>query len=271
MPASDATIRATYTYPSPSTSSSNSSLTRHAIRQGPDASPSPKPGDGDVSDVLNTGEHMAYVVGVGQGLFAPDKDMTRAEVAQMLYNLLLDKDIKITRTFPDVPEGAWYATAVNALASIGVVSGCPDGNYYPADPVTRAEFVSIAVRFTMETLGERQASHFIDVPETHWAHDSIVTATNYGWIYGVGDGLFAPDRHMIRAEVVALTNRMLLRAADKTYINDGDHSELIYYLDVPQMYWAYFDIEEASNAHAYVRLEDGGEEWTEVLNTGGTP
>ena len=29
--------------------------------------------------------------------------MTRAEVAQMFYNLLLDQDVEITKTFDDVP------------------------------------------------------------------------------------------------------------------------------------------------------------------------
>ena len=203
---------------------------------------------------------MAYVVGVGQGLFAPDKDMTRAEAASVFYNLLLDKNIAITKTFPDVPEDEWYAKAVNTLASLGVIKGRPDGRYYPADPVTRAEFVAIAVRFTHEILGDRKASEFTDVPVAHWAHDVIVTATGYGWIGGIGNGLFAPDRHIIRAEAVTLVNRLLNRVPDKAFINN--HPELIFYSDAPQSYWAYYEITEASNAHLYDRREDGGEDWT---------
>ena len=214
---------------------------------------------GDVSHILNTEDHMAYVVGVGHDLFAPDKEMTRAEVAQMFYNLLLNKSIGITLSFPDVPKDAWYAKAVNTLASIGVITGRPNGRYYPTSPVTRAEFVTIAVRFTKETLGKNQASHFADVPETHWAHDSIVTATSYGWIQGVGNDFFAPDRHMTRAEVVTMTNRMLLRTADRVFVDDNPR--LIFFTDVPQTYWAYYDIAEASIAHEYIRHEDGSEEW----------
>jgi len=186
--------------------------------------------------------------------------MTRAEAAQMFYNLLLYKNIEITRSFPDLPENAWYKKAVEVLASLGVITGRPDGRYYPADPVTRAEFVTIAVRFTNEILGNRQALAFADVPETHWAHYYIVTATSYGWISGIGNNLFAPDRNISRAEAVTLTNKLLNRVPDKAFIDN--HPELTFYADVPQTHWAYYEIAEASNAHHYVRRDDGGEKWT---------
>ena len=57
--------------------------------------------------------------------------MTRAEVAQMFYNLLLDQDVAVTETFEDIPADAWYAKAVNTLASLGVVSGIGNGNFEP--------------------------------------------------------------------------------------------------------------------------------------------
>ena len=57
--------------------------------------------------------------------------MTRAEAAQMFYNLLVDKEVKITTTFEDVPENAWYATPVNTLASLGIISGVGDNRFEP--------------------------------------------------------------------------------------------------------------------------------------------
>jgi hypothetical protein len=210
---------------------------------------------------------MAFVGGVGNRLFAPDKDMTRAEAAQMFYNLLVDKNVKIIRDFPDIDEDVWYKQAVDAMASLGVVVGRPDGCFFPEEPLTRAEFVSIAVRFTKEAQGERegerQASPFSDVTEAHWAHGSIAAAVNHGWIGGIGDGLFAPDRPISRAEAVALTNRMLRRVPDKAYLDS--HPELLFYADVPSTHWAHYEIGEASNAHSYVK--DGEEKWTQVSST----
>jgi hypothetical protein len=260
MPAENVTLRATYAnspQPPPDLPPDPPSITPDS-KVDPKPTPDPKPGD--VSEILNTEEHMGYVVGIGNDLFAPDKDMTRAEVAQMFYNLLVNKDVDITNTFPDISKSAWYKQAVDTLASLGIIMGYPDGCFYPNEPITRAEFVTIAVRFTKETLGDRQVYTFIDVPKTHWAYMNIEIATSYGWIQGIGNDCFEPDRNISRAEVVTLTNRMLIRVADKAFIDNA--SKLKYYTDVPQTHWAFYNIAEASNTHYYTRREDGGETWT---------
>ena len=70
-------------------------------------------------------EAMAWAVnaqvlsGKGNGVLDPQGTATRAEVAQMFYNLLLDQDVEVTKTFDDVPANAWYTKAVNTLASLG--------------------------------------------------------------------------------------------------------------------------------------------------------
>ena len=66
------------------------------------------PDDTGVSDWLNTEDHNAYLNGYPGSLFGPDNNMTRAEVAQMFYNLLQDKNVPITVTFDDVPADAWF-------------------------------------------------------------------------------------------------------------------------------------------------------------------
>ena len=71
------------------------------------------PDDTGVSDWLNTDDHTAYLTGYPNNLFGPDCDMTRAEAAQMFYNLLRNKYVPITVVFDDVDSGAWYAEAVN--------------------------------------------------------------------------------------------------------------------------------------------------------------
>ncbi len=70
---------------------------------------------------LNTRDHIAYLSGYPDGTFGPDRNMTRAEVAQMFYALLNDQNVPATVSFSDVPDGAWYADAVETLASPGHV------------------------------------------------------------------------------------------------------------------------------------------------------
>lgn len=80
---------------------------------------------------LNTRDHIAYLSGYPDGTFGPDRNMTRAEVAQMFYALLNDQNVPATVSFSDVPDGAWYADAVETLASLGMFTGYPDGTFHP--------------------------------------------------------------------------------------------------------------------------------------------
>lgn len=106
-----------------------------------------------VSQWLNTEDHMAYLHGYEDGTFRPDTHMTRAEAAQMFYNLLLDKNVPVTVSFHDVPADAWYAPAVNTLASLGIITGVGDNRYEPDRAITRAEFTVIAMRFAKLPVG----------------------------------------------------------------------------------------------------------------------
>ena len=58
-----------------------------------------------VSDLLETDDHIQYLFGYPDDSFGPDRNMTRAEAAQMFYNLLKDQDVEAASVFDDVPEG----------------------------------------------------------------------------------------------------------------------------------------------------------------------
>ena len=218
------------------------------------------PDDTGVSGWLNTRDHFAYLQGYPGDRFGPDDNMTRAEVAQMFYNLLLDQDVTGAAAFDDVAPDAWYAEAVEALASLGIVEGVGGGMFAPERTITRAEFTVIAMRFAqLETGGENP---FSDVSADDWFYDYVVGSAQYGWITGYADGTFRPNSTITRAEVTAITNRMLGRAADRDYV-DGHSGSLTRFDDVSTIYWAYYDIMEAVNGHDYER-ENGAEDWTSL-------
>ena len=215
------------------------------------------PDDTGVSGWLNTEDHLAYLNGYGGGLFGPDDHMTRAQAAQMFYNLLLDQEVSAAVRFTDVPADAWYARAVETLASLGMVEGVGGGKFAPERTITRAEFTVMAMRFAR--LPEGGENPFSDVTSSDWFYDQVVGAVQYGWITGYTDGTFRPEATITRAEVTAITNRLLDRAADEDYVDDHA-GELRQFPDVSASYWAYHDIVEATNAHSY-RVYDGEEHW----------
>ncbi len=216
------------------------------------------PDDTGVSDWLNTKDHLAYLAGYPGGTFGPDQNMTRAEAAQMFYNLLLEKDVEITVEFEDVPADAWYAKPVNTLASLGILSGVGDGQFDPDRSITRAEFTVIAMKFANTSGGG--VNIFSDVNEDDWFYSAVVDSTQYGWINGYPDGTFRPEATISRAEVTVIVNHMLGRAADRPYVI-AHEEELNTFGDVNRGHWGYFHIAEATNAHEY-HTEDGTESWT---------
>lgn len=240
----------------------------------PDPTPTPGPGGGDkppyippvdpddsgVSDLLNTDDHIQYLFGYPEGTFGPENNMTRAEVAQMFYNLLLDQDVTITKTFDDVPAGAWYAKAVNTLASLGVVSGVGNGDFEPERSITRAEFTSIAMKFAEGKTGGTNI--FSDVKSTDWFYRAVVNSTQYGWIHGYGDGTFRPNNPITRVEVTAIVNNMLGREADVDFVTEH-YDELNHFSDLAVSHWGYYHIVEATNDHDYTK-PSSGENWTKL-------
>ena len=203
-----------------------------------------------VSGWLNDTDHDAYLTGYPDETFGPDRNMTRAEVAQMFYGLLRDKDVEITVHFDDVPADAWYATAVNALASLGMVSGVGGNLYDPGRSITRAEFATIAMAFAQRPDAGR--STFADVAAGDWFHDYVVSATYYGWVGGYPDGTFRPHNTITRAEVTTIVNNMLNRAADVDYVDDH-RDELRDFTDLTDQHWGFYQIMEATNSHDYTR------------------
>jgi uncharacterized repeat protein (TIGR02543 family) len=214
------------------------------------------PSDSGTDRWLETQDHRLYMVGYPDDTFGPNRNMTRAEAAQMFYALLLDQNVSYTETFSDVPSDAWYAEAVNTLAALGMIDGYPDGTFRPDATITRAEFCVIALAFAYEP--ESFDCNFYDVSVNDWFYDYVAQATSYGWISG-SNGVFRPNDAITRAEVSVIANNMLGRAADEDYV-DRHEDELVTFPDVPRSYWAYYSIMETTNSHDYTKT-NGMENW----------
>ena len=218
------------------------------------------PTETGVAGWLQTREHIAYLGGYGNGLFGPNDNMTRAQVAQMFYNLLLEKDIPVTTSFSDVPTDAWYAKAVNTLASLGIIKGIGNDQFAPNRTITRAEFTVIAMRFA--NVSATVTNPFSDIASSDWYYTAVTSAVSYGWITGYSDGTFKPMATITRAEVATIVNRMLARTADRNFV---DSSAVTRFDDVPATYWAYYNIAEATTAHTHTIDNDGVESWGRLM------
>ena len=211
---------------------------------------------------LNTRDHIAYLSGYPDGTFGPDRNMTRAEVAQMFYALLNDQNVPATVSFSDVPDGAWYADAVETLASLGMFTGYPDGTFHPNSTITRAEFAAAALSFA--DMAPSARCSFPDVSAQDWFYPYVASAAEYGWIGGYPDGTFRPSGSITRAEVAVIVNHMLGRTPDQSFV-DRSLDRLVSFSDLNSSHWAFHPIMEASNSHGHIKA-GGSEQWTGINN-----
>ena len=209
---------------------------------------------------LNRTDHLAFLSGYANGTFGPDRNMTRAEVTTMFARLLTEKmaaDQTYSNTFSDVAKSHWAANYIGYMQQFGIITGYADGSFRPDASVTRAEFAAIASRFEKLTEGNKS---FSDVPSSHWAAKYINFAATRGWVNGYADGTFKPNNSITRAEVAAVTCRLLERNADQSYIR-SHLSELRAFTDVSESHWAYWYTMEAANGHDYTK-SGSSESWS---------
>ena len=190
--------------------------------------------------LLVVGGHESYMSGEEGARFYPDRAMTRAEMAQVLYNLLASYPPVTGGSFSDVSDSAWYATAVNTLVELDVLSGYGDNTFRPNNAVTRAEFVT-AVCKCFDNLSTGSAG-FSDV-SGHWAEGFINQAVAEDWISGFPDGTFRPDESIQRCQVTAILNNALERTGSGFAADAGTQE----FVDVPSSHWAYEHIAEAAD------------------------
>ena len=107
-------------------------------------------------------------------------------------------------TFTDVKNHA-NKTAIEALASRGIINGMSKDTFAPNKTMTRAEFAAIVTRAL--GLPAKDTKAFTDVPSSKWYAGYIGAANSSGIVNGVGSGKFNPDDTITRQEAAVMVAR----------------------------------------------------------------
>ena len=152
--------------------------------------------------------------GMGNGSFAPGEYTTRAQVAQILYNLHGNPEVSGGTPFTDVPEGAWYQKAVTWAHSVGIVNGVTATTFSPNANITRQDFVLMLMRYLNNvrmvdrTWKPDDLSRFVDAGSVgFWALDAMKDAVAINAISGApvdGRLYIQPARNATRAEAAKI-------------------------------------------------------------------
>ena len=155
--------------------------------------------------------------GMGDGTFAPNATMTRAQFAAIVVRGL-GLSPRETADFTDLNPGAWYVGYIGTASTYGIVNGRGDGIFDPEGLITRQEAAAMVARAAklcgMDTALDGAAvrdilAQFGDyMTVADWARESVAFCYREG-ILDQSDLNVEPERAILRGELAQMLYQML--------------------------------------------------------------
>ncbi|MBM7703837.1 S-layer homology domain-containing protein [Metabacillus iocasae] len=141
----------------------------------------------------------------------PNQSITRAQFTKILVNALGLTVAPNTKTFSDVKKLDWHYEYITIASSLGIVTGRPDGKFYPYEQIKREHMaVMIHRAFKKSVTFKNTNKPFKDVPSSHWAYQEIHESSSVGIINGyTATNEFRPLKNATRAQAVLMIHRAL--------------------------------------------------------------
>lgn len=158
-----------------------------------------------------------YVQGNGDGTFAPENNVTRAEFVTMAVNALQAESVAYDESIIDVAADSWYADEIATAKANGILDDAlfTDGKFSPETAIIRQDAAMI-ISATAEKLGAvvtASAIGFIGINEPdEYAAEGLAKAVDMGIIQGDPDGSIRPKDNLTRAEATEVLTKAIEKA-----------------------------------------------------------
>ena len=149
-----------------------------------------------IYDLANKG----IVAGYGNGIFGMGDNVTREQVAALIYRTLhIEKQDKYENPYGDIDKhSTMFSEEILALTKLGIFQGDDQGNFRPKATLTRAEMAQVITKaFKLDV---KAPHNFNDVPANSWAKSAISAVQSNHIASGVGEGKFAPNMKVTREQ-----------------------------------------------------------------------
>ena len=165
-------------------------------------------------DAVRYAYETGLMDGVGDNLFAPNSQTTRAQLVTILYRLAGQPEPGGDSGFSDVETGIWYTDAVAWAAQNGIVNGVSDTEFVPGDDITREQLAAILYRYAAcqgyDVSQRADLSGFGDASSiSGYAQEALSWAHAQGLVLGFEDGSLRPQGTASRAQIAAVLMRFL--------------------------------------------------------------
>ena len=149
--------------------------------------------------------------GVGDNLFAPNSQTTRAQLVTILHRLAGEPEPGGDSGFSDVAAGTWYTDAVAWAAENGIVNGTTDTTFAPGEDITREQLVTVLYRYAeskgYDVSASADLSGYPDAGQVQdYAQPAMAWAVAEGIVEGV-DGTLNPTGDATRAQIATILMR----------------------------------------------------------------
>ncbi|MCU4989026.1 S-layer homology domain-containing protein [Bacillus cereus] len=138
------------------------------------------------------------VAGYGNGMFGFGDNITRGQVAKLIYAYLKPADELTTQNpFTDI-EGHMFEKEILALNKAGIMNGFGNGKFGPDNVLTREQLAVVLTKaFNFQATS---TTTFKDVDKNYWATNAISALQENKITTGTGDNKFEPQSLVTREQ-----------------------------------------------------------------------
>ena len=202
----------------------------------------------------------------GTTKFQPNSNITKAQVAQVLYNMASQPavtDQSVFTELKDVYRAEWYANAVAWAYNNGIVTGDLNSKKFnPNADVTREQLAIMIYRFAQyqgfDTTQSSELAGLKNAENTaNWAMDGVKWAVGAGLISGIeknGIKDLAPQGNASRGQVAAILQRFC--SAYEVSAAETTVEKVVTFTTVPEIPEEVVESEDAAATEEVVEIED---------------
>ncbi|WP_033713515.1 S-layer homology domain-containing protein [Bacillus mycoides] len=151
------------------------------------------------------------VAGYGNGMFGFGDNITRGQVARLIYAYLKPADeLNAPNPFTDV-EGHMFKKEILSLNKAGIMSGFGDGKFGPDNVLTREQLAVVLTKaFNFKATS---TTTFKDVEKNYWATNAISALQENKIAAGTGDNMFEPKSLVTREQYALFLHNAITKSA----------------------------------------------------------
>lgn len=146
--------------------------------------------------------------GVAPNEFAPDRAISRAEVATFVWRFADEPSATLPGPFVDVTAGSFYESAVAWMAGADITTGTKPDTFSPGDTVTRGQAATFLWRYAGKPLPTVLGISFTDVEDEKFYTAAVHWMVEWGITTGTSPTTFSPDDPLTRGQIATFLWRL---------------------------------------------------------------